>query len=166
MGGKWPVAQDPQNITRAYLKDPDTGCGHILKWRYAGAYGTAMSDYRWRTARGLAAIKNGGRRPLDGMDVVAMAIHIRDKTLANGLLTAAQVSKDAALDGERTRMGVTIEERADGTVAAADQSQAEAEAEADIGSKVYGEVNDIWDAEPFRYPDPDADPDRHWEPRR
>jgi hypothetical protein len=115
-----------------------------------------MSDYRWRTARTVAALNNGGRKPLDGVEVVTAAIHIRDKMLAVGALTAAEVSKDAALDGERIRMAVAIAEHPDGTVDTGNH-KATADSGCDIG--------DIWDAEPITYPDLDADADLRRESR-
>jgi putative transposase len=154
--GKWPVAQDPQNITRAYLKDPATGEWHVLKWQYADVYGTPMSDYRWRTARTVAALRNGGRKPLDGVEVVTAAIQIRDKMLAVGALSAGEISRDAALDGERIRMAVAIAEHLDGTV---DTGKNASDADS---SDV---IDDIWDAEPIAYPDLDAGADLPQESR-
>jgi transposase InsO family protein len=154
--GKWPVAQDPQNITRAYLKDPAGGQWHVLKWQYADVYGTPMSDYRWRTARSVAGLRNGGRKPLDGVEVVTAAIQIRDKMLAVGALSAGEVSRDAALDGERIRMAVAIAEHLDGTVDTGDHEP---------GADIDGDVDDIWDAEPINYPDLDAGGDVRQESR-
>jgi hypothetical protein len=143
--GKWPVAQDPQNITRAFLKDPKTDKWHTLKWTYADAYGAPMSDYRWRMARTLAAADHGGVKGLDSMDVVEKAIQIRDKTISRALLSEQAASRERALDDERTRMAVVIPISPDGTVATGEDIEAVVEP--------VGERSDIWDAEAAAYPE-------------
>ena len=141
--GKWPIAQDPQNITRAFVKHPETNDWHVLEWEYAQAYGAPMSDYRWRMARSLAAADRGGRRPLDSMDVVQKAIEIRDRCISRALMTEQEASRERALDDERTRMAVHIPTGFDGVVRTDDGGE--------TASNVLNP--DIWDAEPAAYPD-------------
>ncbi len=56
-GGFWPIQTDPDDITRAYFRDPQTRHWHTLWWEHAPALGIPLSDDALRFARRLAAAK-------------------------------------------------------------------------------------------------------------
>jgi hypothetical protein len=55
--GRWPIHYDPDDITRAYFRDPQTRRWHTLIWEHAPALHMALSEDAWRFARRKAAEK-------------------------------------------------------------------------------------------------------------
>ena len=55
--GRWPIHYDPDDITRAYFRDPHTRRWHTLVWEHAPALHTALSEDALRYARRKAAEK-------------------------------------------------------------------------------------------------------------
>lgn len=55
--GKWPIYIDPDNITKAYFRDPTDRRWHVLAWEHAPALDIPLSDEALRFARQLAAAK-------------------------------------------------------------------------------------------------------------
>lgn len=55
--GKWPIHVDPDDVTRAYFRDPDTRRWSTLRWEHAPAASMPLSDEALQFARRLAAAK-------------------------------------------------------------------------------------------------------------
>lgn len=55
--GRWPIHYDPDDITRAYFRDPHTRRWHTLIWEHAPALHMALSEDALRFARRKAAEK-------------------------------------------------------------------------------------------------------------
>jgi len=55
--GRWPIHYDPDDITRAYFRDPHTRQWHTLVWEHAPALHMALSEDALRFARKKAAEK-------------------------------------------------------------------------------------------------------------
>jgi transposase InsO family protein len=55
--GRWPIHHDPDDITRAYFRDPDTHRWHTLMWEHAPSMDMPLSEDALRFARKLAAAK-------------------------------------------------------------------------------------------------------------
>lgn len=55
--GRWPIHYDPDDITRAYFRDPHTRQWHTLIWEHAPALHMALSEDALRFARKKAAEK-------------------------------------------------------------------------------------------------------------
>lgn len=55
--GRWPIQYDPDDITRAYFRDPHTRQWHTLIWEHAPALHMALSEDVLRFARKKAAEK-------------------------------------------------------------------------------------------------------------
>jgi hypothetical protein len=55
--GKWPIHVDPDDVTRAYFRDPDTRRWSTLWWEHAPAAAMPLSDEALQFARKLAAAK-------------------------------------------------------------------------------------------------------------
>jgi transposase InsO family protein len=55
--GRWPIHYDPDDITRAYFRDPHTRRWHTLIWEHAPALHMALSEDALRFARKKAAEK-------------------------------------------------------------------------------------------------------------
>lgn len=56
--GKWPIAIDSGDITRAYFQDPHTRTWHVLRWEHAAALGTPVSREALGYARRLSRQKD------------------------------------------------------------------------------------------------------------
>lgn len=55
--GRWPIHYDPDDITRAYFRDPETRKWHTLMWEHAPSMQMPLSEDALRFARKLAASK-------------------------------------------------------------------------------------------------------------
>ncbi|WP_204805769.1 Mu transposase C-terminal domain-containing protein [Mycobacterium riyadhense] len=55
--GRWPIHYDPDDITRAYFRDPETRKWHMLMWEHAPSMEMPLSEDALRFARKLAATK-------------------------------------------------------------------------------------------------------------
>jgi hypothetical protein len=55
--GRWPIHYDPDDITRAYFRDPETRDWHTLVWEHAPSMEMPLSEDALRFARKLAASK-------------------------------------------------------------------------------------------------------------
>ena len=55
--GRWPIHHDPDDITRAYFRDPDTRKWHTLMWEHAPSMPMPLSEDALQFARKLAAAK-------------------------------------------------------------------------------------------------------------
>jgi transposase InsO family protein len=55
--GRWPIHYDPDDITRAYFRDPDTHTWHTLMWEHAPSMKMPLSEDALLFARKLAAAK-------------------------------------------------------------------------------------------------------------
>lgn len=55
--GRWPIHYDPDDITRAYFRDPETRKWHMLAWEHAPSMAMPLSEDALRFARKLAASK-------------------------------------------------------------------------------------------------------------
>jgi transposase InsO family protein len=55
--GKWPIHVDPDDVTRAYFRDPDQRRWYTLRWEHAPAAGMPLSTEALQFARKLAAAK-------------------------------------------------------------------------------------------------------------
>lgn len=55
--GKWPFHHHPDDITKIYFQDPDSGTWHTLVWEHAPSATMPMSDEALKFARKLAASK-------------------------------------------------------------------------------------------------------------
>lgn len=55
--GRWPIHHDPDDITRAYFRDPETGQWHTLMWEHAPSMEMPLSEDALAFARKLAAAK-------------------------------------------------------------------------------------------------------------
>lgn len=55
--GRWPIHYDPDDVTRAYFRDPHTRRWHTLIWGHAPALHMALSEDALRYARRKAAEK-------------------------------------------------------------------------------------------------------------
>ena len=55
--GRWPIYYDPDDVTRAYFRDPHTRRWHTLIWEHAPAMHMALSEDALRFARKKAAEK-------------------------------------------------------------------------------------------------------------
>jgi len=56
-GGRWPIHTDPDDVTRAYFRDPETRQWHTLWWEHAPSLEMPLSEDALRFARRLAAEK-------------------------------------------------------------------------------------------------------------
>ncbi|ONI49955.1 MULTISPECIES: DDE-type integrase/transposase/recombinase [unclassified Streptomyces] len=56
--GKWPVAVDSGDITKAYFQDPHTRAWHVLNWEHAAALGMPVSREALGYARRLSRQKD------------------------------------------------------------------------------------------------------------
>jgi transposase InsO family protein len=52
--GKWPIRIDPQDVSRAFFRDPESGIWHVLAWEHAGAVRGPFSGEAMAYARALA----------------------------------------------------------------------------------------------------------------
>lgn len=55
--GRWPIHHDPDDITRAYFRDPETRQWHTLMWEHAPSMAMPLSEDALAFARKLAAVK-------------------------------------------------------------------------------------------------------------
>jgi transposase InsO family protein len=55
--GRWPIHYDPDDVTRAYFRDPETRKWHMLMWEHAPSMEMPLSEDALRFARKLAASK-------------------------------------------------------------------------------------------------------------
>lgn len=55
--GRWPIHYSPDDITRAYFRDPETRQWHTLVWEHAPSMGMPLSEDAMKFARKLAAAK-------------------------------------------------------------------------------------------------------------
>jgi hypothetical protein len=55
--GRWPIYVDPDDVTRAYFRDPDERRWHVLAWEHAPALDMPLSAEALQFARKLAAAK-------------------------------------------------------------------------------------------------------------
>jgi transposase InsO family protein len=55
--GRWPIHYDPDDVTRAYFRDPETRKWHTLMWEYAPSMKLPLSEDALQFARKLAASK-------------------------------------------------------------------------------------------------------------
>jgi transposase InsO family protein len=55
--GRWPIHYDPDDITRAYFRDPETRKWHTLMWEHAPSMTMPLSEDALEFARKLAASK-------------------------------------------------------------------------------------------------------------
>ncbi len=55
--GRWPVHTDPDDVTRAYFRDPHTRHWHTLWWEHASSLEMPLSEDALRFARRLAAAR-------------------------------------------------------------------------------------------------------------
>ncbi|WP_457135596.1 helix-turn-helix domain-containing protein [Mycobacteroides abscessus] len=55
--GRWPIHCDPDDITRAYFRDPETRKWHTLIWEHAPSIAMPLSEDGLQFARKLAAAK-------------------------------------------------------------------------------------------------------------
>ncbi len=55
--GRWPIHYDPDDVTRAYFRDPDTHKWHTLMWEHAPSLQMPLSEDALQFARKLAASK-------------------------------------------------------------------------------------------------------------
>lgn len=55
--GRWPIHYDPDDITRAYFRDPETLKWHTLMWEHAPSLEMPLSEDALQFARKLAASK-------------------------------------------------------------------------------------------------------------
>lgn len=55
--GRWPIHYDPDDITRAYFRDPETHAWHTLMWEHAPSMEMPLSEDALQFARKLAASK-------------------------------------------------------------------------------------------------------------
>ena len=55
--GRWPIHYDPDDITRAYFRDPETRKWHTLMWEHAPSLEMPLSEDALQFARKLAASK-------------------------------------------------------------------------------------------------------------
>lgn len=55
--GRWPIHYDPDDVTRAYFRDPDTREWHTLMWEHAPSLQMPLSEDALQFARKLAASK-------------------------------------------------------------------------------------------------------------
>lgn len=55
--GRWSIHYDPDDITRAYFRDPETRKWHMLMWEHAPSMNMPLSEDALRFARKLAATK-------------------------------------------------------------------------------------------------------------
>lgn len=55
--GRWPIHYDPDDITRAYFRDPETHMWHTLMWEHAASMDMPMSEDALQFARKQAAAK-------------------------------------------------------------------------------------------------------------
>ena len=55
--GRWPIHYDPDDITRAYFRDPETRDWHTLLWEHAASMDMPMSEDALQFARKQAAAK-------------------------------------------------------------------------------------------------------------
>lgn len=55
--GRWPFQADPDDITRVYFRDRETGAWHTLAWEHAPSLKMPLSEDALRFARKLAAAK-------------------------------------------------------------------------------------------------------------
>jgi Mu transposase, C-terminal len=55
--GRWPIHYNPDDITRAYFRDPETREWHTLMWEHAPSMDMPLSEDALQFARKLAAAK-------------------------------------------------------------------------------------------------------------
>jgi transposase InsO family protein len=55
--GRWPIHYDPDDVTRAYFRDPETREWHTLMWEHAPSMDMPLSEDALQFARKLAASK-------------------------------------------------------------------------------------------------------------
>jgi hypothetical protein len=55
--GRWPIHCNPDDVTRAYFRDPQTRTWHTLMWEHAASADMPLSEDALRFARKLAAVK-------------------------------------------------------------------------------------------------------------
>jgi hypothetical protein len=55
--GRWPIHYSPDDITRAYFRDPETRQWHTLTWEHAPSMDMPLSEDAMKFARKLAAAK-------------------------------------------------------------------------------------------------------------
>ncbi|HEV2345630.1 MAG TPA: hypothetical protein VGS97_16145 [Actinocrinis sp.] len=94
--GRWPIAVDPDDVTRAYFRDPADNRWHTLWWEHAPSLGMPMSEEALAFARHLAAQKY--RYPNDGL-AVAELLERWNLGLGNSLTErrmALRVARDQA----------------------------------------------------------------------
>lgn len=94
--GRWPIHYDPDDITRAYFRDPDTHLWHTLKWEHVSSMDMPLSEDALQFARKLAASKY--RYPDDRLAVADLLERWNlglGSTLAERRI-ALRLSRDAA----------------------------------------------------------------------
>jgi hypothetical protein len=55
--GRWPIHQDPDDVTRIYFRDPETRAWSTLMWEHAASMDMPLSEDALQFARKLAASK-------------------------------------------------------------------------------------------------------------
>lgn len=98
--GRWPIHYDPDDITRAYFRDPETRKWHMLMWEHAPSMEMPLSEDALRFARKLAAAKY--TYPDDKL-AVADLLERWNLGLGNTLAErrmALRLSREASLLGE------------------------------------------------------------------
>jgi transposase InsO family protein len=126
--GKWPIHIDPRDYRHAYLRDPDNGTWHTLRWIHADNDLLAFTDTTLRECKRLLAIRNH-----DTGDQHAIAAALRE------LQDRTDAPESWSTNRRRTRLRDNERARA----AARDRSQStvdRAPAEASWTSPAAGDV--------------------------
>lgn len=106
--GRWPIHYDPDDITRAYFRDPETREWHTLVWEHAPSMEMPLSEDALQFARKLAASKY--TYPDDRLAVADLLERWNlglGSTLAERRMALRLSREDAVLDRDETQDEVT-----------------------------------------------------------
>jgi len=106
--GRWPIHYNPDDITRAYFRDPETRVWHTLMWEHAPSLEMPLSEDALQFARKLAASKY--TYPDDRLAVADLLERWNlglGSTLTERRMALRLSREDAALDQPDTQDEVT-----------------------------------------------------------
>ena len=124
--GRWPIHYDPDDITRAYFRDPETREWHTLMWEHAPSMEMPLSEDALQFARKLAASKY--TYPDDRLAVADLLERWNlglGSTLAERRMALRLSREDAVLDRDETQDEVTTLPSVARVLATADPPAAE-----------------------------------------
>lgn len=106
--GRWPIHYDPDDVTRAYFRDPETRVWHTLMWEHAPSLEMPLSEDALQFARKLAASKYS--YPDDRLAVADLLERWNlglGSTLAERRMALRLSREDAVLDRDEKQDEVT-----------------------------------------------------------